>query len=360
MNLQARVAGFIAAFIFAWAGLSAPARSDPAHDLAKMRATIAASADKALQAQGGSRILLKVDADALRELVLTEVRDDLYRIVREGHIPFAGLALHEGDVEVRIVAAKDRELVLSKLQSSAAAARQGALAVANGDDGLIRLTPTDAAFTMRRHELVEQSTDMTEQLLRNSGITQVGLRADGADRISVVLPGIRDPERVTAILTKKRQVTFRLVDVSTTPERALKGSVPSGSEVLYGFKDKTPHLVLKEAVLDGDDIIDVAPGLDPATHQAITSFRFNARGARRFAHVTEENIGRPLAIVADDQVLSAFVIREPILGGSGQISGNLTLEGANTIAMLLRAGTLPGHLSVIEQQIVEPTGNVGK
>ena len=98
------------------------------------------------------------------------------------------------------------------------------------------------------------------------------------------------------------------------------------------------------------------PGFDSATQQPIASFRFNGRGARRFAHVTGENVGKPFAIVLDDAVLSVSVIREPIVGGSGQISGNLTLEEASTIGMLLRSATPLGRLSVVEQQVVQPGG----
>lgn len=90
------------------------------------------------------------------------------------------------------------------------------------------------------------------------------------------------------------------------------------------------------------------------------AFRFNARGTRHFAQTTTDNIGRPFAIVVDDQVISASVIREPILHGSGQIAGNFSLEEANTIAMMLCSGTLPGRLSVVEQQVVEPAGHGSK
>jgi preprotein translocase subunit SecD len=165
---------------------------------------------------------------------------------------------------------------------------------------------------------------------------------------------------VSAIFSKKARIAFRLVDVSMTATEALKGAPPPASEVLYDFKTKAPYLILKEIAMEGDDIIDVAPGFDSQNHQPIASFRLNGRGTRRFAHVTGENVGRPFAIVVDDQVLSVSVIREPILGGSGQISGNFTLEEANTIAMLLRSGTLPGRLSVVDQQVVEPAVNVEK
>ena len=167
-------------------------------------------------------------------------------------------------------------------------------------------------------------------------------------------PGVADPDRVAALLTRKRQLPFRLVDISITPELALRDAMPAGSEVLYGFEDKTPYLLLKEAAMGGDDVSYVGPGLDSATRQPIASFRFTGRGARRFAHVTQDNVGKPLAIALDDAVLSVSVIREPILGGSGQISGNFTLEEANSLTMQLRSATPAGRLIVVEQQVVEP------
>jgi preprotein translocase subunit SecD len=196
--------------------------------------------------------------------------------------------------------------------------------------------------------------EMIEQRLNDIGIRQAGVQPDGSDRIRVLLPGVRDPGRVTAMFSKKARIAFRLVDVSMTATEALKAAPPPASEVLYDFKTKTPYLILKEIAMEGDDIIDASPGFAPQSQQPIASFRFNARGTRHFAHITEDNVGRPFAIVLDDEVLSVSVIREPILGGSGVISGNFTLEDANDIAMLLRSGTLPGRLSVVDQQVVEP------
>jgi preprotein translocase subunit SecD len=362
MNEWTRTTGLIVAFILACAAQSAisasraPA-SDDAQEVDRTRAAIVANAGKAIEQQGGSRILFKVDAGALREAMVTDLRDDVYRILHEGRIPFAGLAVRDGGVDVRIADPKDQQRVLSKLVPSS----EGAVVAANSADGLTRLVPADSAFAGRLQGLVRQSMEMIEQRLRDSGIRQAGVLPDGSDRIGVLLPDIRDPERATAIFSKKARIAFRLVDVSTTATQALQGAPPSASEVLYDFKTRTPYLVLKETVMDGEDIIDAAPGFDPQSRQPIASFRFNARGTRRFAHVTEENVGRPFAIVVDDEVLSVSVIREPILGGSGEISGNFTLEEANDIAMRLRSGMLPGRLSVVDQQVVEPAPrNVGK
>ncbi|MGE3146057.1 MAG: protein translocase subunit SecD, partial [Pseudorhodoplanes sp.] len=132
--------------------------------------------------------------------------------------------------------------------------------------------------------------------------------------------------------------------------------VPPDSELLYGSaaENKQPYLIEKRVVVSGEDLTDAQPGFDQRTSEPIVTFRFNNNGARRFAQATQENVGRPFAIVLDNEVISAPVIREPILGGSGQISGNFTVESANTLAILLRAGALPAPLTIIEERTVGP------
>jgi preprotein translocase subunit SecD len=335
---------------------------NPAQDVERIRATMAANAEKALETQGGSRILFKVDADALREAVATELRDDVVRIVREERIPFAGLTIRDRGVELRMADAGNRQKLAAKLNPPIDSTASGGakIDIADGGDGPMRLAPSDSGFAERLHRLVGESIDLIEQDLRSNGIRLAGVRPDGADRIRATLPGVKDPERVAAVVTRKARIAFRLVDVSMTAAQALQGAPPPGSEVLTDFKTKAPHLLLKDVAVEGDDISEAAPGFDAANQQPIVNFRFNARGARRFAHVTAENINRPFAVVIDDRVVSAPVIREPITGGSGQISGNFTLEDANSIAMLMRSGTLPGRLSVVDQQVIEPAGPAGK
>jgi len=320
----------------------------------KMRAKIEAFVSDKMEKLGGSRIVYKVDADGLRDSVVTDLRDDVYKILREGKIAFSGLAIRDGGVELKIADAKGRDQLARKLASAAEGLPSHALAVTDGGDGSVRLAPTDAAAAARLHELVEDSMAMVEQRLKDADIKLVSVQGDGTDRIRIFLPGMMEPERVTAIFARKVKVSFRLIDVSMPPEQAQSGTPPAGTEVLSGFKDKRPYLVAKDSALEGDDISYAGPGFAAGTREPIASFRFNGRGTRRFAHVTEENVGRPFAIVLDDKVVSAPVIREPITGGSGQISGNFTLEEASSVAMLLRAGSLPGHLTLVEQQIVQP------
>jgi preprotein translocase subunit SecD len=322
--------------------------------LDKMRAKVTAFIGDKMQTLGGSRIIYKVDSSGLRESVVTDLRDDVYKNLHDSHIAFSNLAIRDGGVDVKIADAKGRDQLAHKLASAAEGLPSHAIAVTDGGDGVVRLAPTDAASAARLNELVEDSIAMIEQRLKDSGLKLVSVVPDGTDRIRIFLPGVTDPERITAIFARKVKVSFRLIDASMSPEQAQSGTPPEGSEVLLGFKDKRPYLVAKESALDGDDISYATPGFAAGTKDPVASFRFNGRGTRRLAHVTEENVGRSFAIVLDDKVIAAPVIREPITGGSVQISGNFTLEEANSVAMLLRAGALPGHLTLVEQQVIQP------
>ena len=128
---------------------------------------------------------------------------------------------------------------------------------------------------------------------------------------------------------------------------------PAGTELLPEARTKTPYLVYRESVLGGQDIVDVTTSFDQNGQPAV-GFRFSERGARAFGRLTQENVGRPFAIVFDGEVLTAPVIQTPILGGYGQITGNFTVQQANDLAVLLRAGMLPVKLTVIEQTTVAP------
>jgi preprotein translocase subunit SecD len=353
MHQRVRITGLMAAFMLAFAASPALAASDDALAVNKMRVANVVNAQKLLDQQGGSRIVFKVDADALREAMMTDLRDEVFKTLHDDRIPFSDLAVRQGNVEVRITDAKNQQKLFARLVAPAASGA-ASVGATYGDDGLMKLTPTDSGFTVRLRSLAMQSFEMMEQELRNNHIA-AALQPNGDNRIAVLLPGLADPDRVAAMFNKRAKVAFRLVDVSMSPAEAQKGSPPAASEIVLGFKNNEPYLLLKEVEIDGDDIIDASPGFQ--NDQPIASFRFNSHGARRFAHLTADNIGRPFAIVINDRVFSAPVIREPITGGSGQISGNFTLEEANTVAMLLRSGTLPGRLSVADQQIIKPAGN---
>jgi len=229
-----------------------------------------------------------------------------------------------------------------------------ALDVRDLGEGLIMLRPTDSAFADRLGAALNDAIAIIRQRLKDVGVESAGLTRDGFDRIRIALPGVKDPARLAGMMVSRAQLAFRLIDEPATPAEAILGSGSADSEVLYGFKDKESYRVNRQTLMTGQDMLDAQPGFDQRSGEPIVSFRLTARGTSEFARITRDNIGRPFAIVLDNEVISAPVIREPILGGSGQISGGFTLQQANDLAILLRAGALPIRVTIMDQQTVEP------
>ena len=316
-----------------------------------------------LDLQGGSHILLEVDTNAVRKEKLEAVRDDVRRVLRDARVGYTGLVVRGNSVEVRIREGSNFDQAVDKLRELSqplggilgSSTGQRTLDVTTEAGSLVRLTLTDPAILERVRQSVEQSIQIIERRVNELGTVEPLIQRQGVDRILVQVPGLQDPTRLKELLGKTAKLDFRMVDVSIPAEQALQGRVPPDSEILYGTTTpKTPYLVEKRILVSGSDLTDAQPGFDQRTNEPIVSFRFNTSGARKFAQITQENVGRPFAIILDNQVISAPVIREPILGGSGQISGSFTVESANDLAILLRAGALPAPLTIIEERTVGP------
>jgi len=232
---------------------------------------------------------------------------------------------------------------------------QRSLEVTDGGGGLIRLTVPQAAITDRIRQTIEQSIQIVERRVNQLGTVEPLIQRQGTDRILVQVPGLQDPTQLKTILGKTAKMEFRMVDTSVPADQAQRGNLPPDVEVLMSASaPKVPYVVKKQVLVSGGDLTDAQPGFDQRTGEPIVSFRFNTTGSRKFAQATSENVGQPFAIILDNEVISAPVIREPITGGSGQISGNFTVQSANDLAILLRAGALPAPLTPIEERTVGP------
>jgi protein-export membrane protein SecD len=198
-------------------------------------------------------------------------------------------------------------------------------------------------------QAVAESIRVMERRLKDLGVRFKAQPQDN-DRIQLRLAKSVDPRRVVEVISRRGKLQFRLIETNLTPEQTVRGEPPAHAEVLYGRGDRKPYMVYKRSVVTGRDLVDAQPGFDIRTNEPLLSFRFSADGARRFGQVTQENVGKPFAIVFDNEVLSAPIIREPILGGTGQISGAFTVHDVNDMAILLRSGELPGKLTLIEQR----------
>ena len=314
-----------------------------------------------LDLQGGSYLLLEVDSNYVRKEKLDQVRDDTRRVLRENKIGYTGLASRADYVEVR-VKDTDAQTALAKLRELSqplggllGSSGQRSLEVSDAGGGLIRLTVPQAAITERIRQTIEQSIQIVERRVNQLGTVEPLIQRQGTDRILVQVPGLQDPTELKRILGKTAKMDFRMVDTTVPPDQAAQGRVPPDSEILMSAQSpKIPYVIKKQVLVSGGELTDAQPGFDQRSGEPIVSFRFNSSGSRKFAQATSENVGQPFAIVLDNEVISAPVIREPITGGSGQISGSFTVQAANELAILLRAGALPAPLTVIEERTVGP------
>ena len=315
-----------------------------------------------LDLQGGSYLLLEVDSNYVKKEKLEQIRDDIRRTLRDAKIGYTGLAGRNDAVEVRISRDTDVPNALAKLRELSqplggllGSSGQRSVEVSDAGSGLIRITVPQAAITERIRQTIEQSIQIVERRVNQLGTVEPVIQRQGTDRILVQVPGLQDPSRLKELLGKTAKMEFRMVDPTVPPDQAQQGRVPPDSELLMSSTSpKIPYVIKKQVLVSGGDLTDAQPGFDQRSGEPIVSFRFNTSGSRKFAQATSENVGQPFAIVLDNEVISAPVIREPITGGSGQISGSFTVQQANDLAILLRAGALPAPLTVIEERTVGP------
>ena len=192
---------------------------------------------------------------------------------------------------------------------------------------------------------IDQSLEIVRRRIDEVGTKEPTIVRRGNNRILIELPGLDDPARIKKLLGKTAKLTFRLVSEEDT----------EFSSELIPFENTDEKInVNKRIVVSGDNLLNAIPKLDNQTNQAVVSFTFDRVGAKKFGRATTDNVGKRLAIILDDKVVSAPQIQEPILGGNGQISGNFTFQSASDLALLLRSGALPAPLNIIEERTVGP------
>ena len=317
-----------------------------------------------LDLRGGSHLLLEVDVATVIHDRLEALVDSVRTSLVGAGIRYTGLGVANNGVSVAITDPDRVEEARQLLRDLATPVGGGVLGggvpdidVAS-DGNKLRLTLSEAGITERTSGAINQSLEIVRRRIDATGTAEAVVARQGDDQIVVQLPGVQDPARIKNLLGQTAKMTFRLVD-TVDPVELLAGRAPAGTEILYseplpGTNTPEPIAVRKKVMLTGDMLVDASASTDPQTGEWVVSFRFDGEGAKRFATATRENVGRRFAIVLDDKVISAPVIREPILAGQGQISGNFTVQGANDLAVLLRAGALPAPLTVIEERTVGP------
>jgi preprotein translocase subunit SecD len=308
--------------------------------------------------QPRTQLTVRIDPDAVPQMVVRTMFATVRDGIREPRIGFASIAPSGDSVEVTIVEGADREQALARLRelshapASAGGAETERFTIADTRGAVLRLTPTPATIAEGMVRAVDQTIDVLERRLDSLKLAPTFNR-EGNDRIVIEVPRQADATRLKAFIVAPGKLAFRFVDLSIDVADAKLGKMPPESEIVED-RNGMPYLVEKRIAMSGETLVDAQAIFDQRTKEPVVTFRFNAVGTRQFARLTGEKVGAPFAVVLDGVVLSAPVIREPILGGSGQISGGFTVEGASDLAILLRSGALPAPLTVVEERTLEP------
>ncbi|MFZ1814199.1 MAG: protein translocase subunit SecDF [Rhizobiaceae bacterium] len=314
-----------------------------------------------LDLQGGSHLLMQVDRKAMQSDKLNTLEDDIRRILREEKIGYRFSRNGENGINVALRNVEDLPAAKEKLAPltrpvTAGLFGQGSVTeveLSEPTEGTLRYSLTEQGIENTMSHAVTQSIEVISKRINELGTSEPIVQRQGNDRVLVQFPGLDDPQRLKNIIGQTAKLTFHLVSSEMSAQDALSGRPPAGTRVLYEDEDPpVPYLIETRAMVDGENLVDAQPGFDQRTNEPIVTFRFDTKGATRFCQVSSANVGRPFAIVLDEGIISAPVIRDAICGGSGQISGNFSVESANDLAVLLRAGALPAKLDFIEERTV--------
>lgn len=310
-----------------------------------------------LDLAGGSYILLEADTkdvaaariEAMREQIQTEMRRANPRInigdisTRDGQLSFVVRDSSQVD------AARERLLPMT---TGAGMTGQRDWDISVVDTNRFVMKPTAAGINQAIDTAMNDAREIVGKRINALGTREPNIVREGANRIVVEVPGLKDPEALKALIGKTAKLEFKLVDLAANPQDVQRGQAPIGSQVLPYANGGGGIAVKRSTVISGDQIADAKQTYDQNGQPDVT-LTFNGEGGRRFARVTQENTGKPFAIVVDNQVISAPNINEPILGGTATISGGgFTVQTANELAIALRSGKLPVDLKVVQESSI--------
>jgi preprotein translocase subunit SecD len=314
-----------------------------------------------LDLQGGIHLVLGVETNKAVASQTERVAEDLKGALEKKGIGVTRVA-REGDSAIVVQLAtpqtwNDAQTVVSEFPNFD---RRDADQAA----GRFRLVMTPREVDRLRDLAVRQGVETIRNRVDQFGVAEPTITRQGMDRILIQLPGLQDPERAKALIGKTAHLEFRLLDERTSVEDAQAGRLPETSEVLYQRRidketkaeRKIPYVVQKRTLLTGAELNRAEVQADPnSPGNWQVSIEFNAVGTRIFGEITEQNVGKLLAIILDGNVYSAPRINERIPGGRAVITGQFTVEEARDLAIVLRAGALPAPVTVLEERTVGPS-----
>jgi preprotein translocase subunit SecD len=312
-----------------------------------------------LDLQGGTHLLLEVKLDEAVKTQLRRVADDIKQQMKQNKLDFKSVTVDPSGAVLVTLASADERTAFLDLASKLFSDMVIGLAPNSGDTGpTYRMTYRPMELEQVRRNAMEQALETIRNRIDQLGVRETTIAQEGTDEILVQLPGIQDPERAKELIGKTGVLQFKLVDDSHSVSDALRDGPPPGDEILYGPASRggrEPYLVESAVLLTGDTITDARVRPGGQLEGPYVTVDLDQRGAQIFGAITAANVGRKIAIVLDNVVYSAPVIREPIPGGHVQITGNFTYDEAHELAIVLRSGALPAPVEIIEERTVGPS-----
>ena len=303
-----------------------------------------------LDLQGGSYLLLEIDNSPVIEQQLQNKLIQIKKFLKEKNISSKNFKianksiLFDVDNEIEktfsLLDGKDSEINPYYEQY-----KSNQFDVVN-DDNKFQLSYSRYGIVQLKSSSQNQAIEIVRRRVDEVGTNEPNILKRGNDRILVELPGLDNPDRIKTLLGKTANLTFRFITQNQ--------SESFGTEKI-SFQDGSEEaIVSKRIVLSGDNLVDAQPRMDNQVNQTVVTFNLDRVGAKKFAKATSTGVGKRLAIILDGKIISAPNIREPIVGGAGQITGNFTFQSATDLALLLRSGALPAPMKIIEERTVGP------
>lgn len=314
-----------------------------------------------LDLQGGMHVLLGVDTEAAVDAKLDTLTNQLRKELRSQDISYTYVQ-KTGDnrISIAIENANNLEKTRDIIEQNYPILEEVGI---EQTENIMSLGLKNEEIAKIKDYAVEQAAQVIRNRVDQLGVSEPLIQRQGEKNVLVQLPGITEPERAIDLIGKTAQLKFHLVDENVSEEDIRQGNIPFGSEVLYQkvqdpsgkITNKIPYVIKKEALLTGDYLVDAEVRISSQFNQPYVWIKFDSAGSKLFEEITAQNIGKRFAIVLDGNVYSAPVIRERISGGEAQISGNFTMEEARDLAIVLRAGSLPAPVKILENRTVGPS-----
>ncbi|WP_035588372.1 protein translocase subunit SecD [Hippea jasoniae] len=311
-----------------------------------------------LDLKGGMHLVLGVETDKAVFAKVSMAANNLQQALTNAKIAADQVIPgSDGSIRIHLVDSKDLQRAINLIMSNL----PNYQIVSDNNPIVIKLK--QKIVQKIKEEAVQQAISVIRNRVNQFGVTEPTVVRAGEDHIVVDLPGIKNANRAVRLLGETARLELHLVDDSVSVADALNGNLPPDDEILYEIKrdpttgevTKIPFVVKKEPVITGDMITNASVRFGGTLNQPYVAFELNSEGARIFAKFTATHIGKRLAIVLDNVIYSAPVIQSRIGGGRGQITGNFTLEEAHDLALVLRSGSLPAPVKILQKVTIGPS-----